>query len=290
MAQKMRFRVKYLFGAAALTLLLYVVIRLIFISPSNDREWKTEHAVMPSAEFSGTLVHVKNIRNFSYRSGGEFTPAYQDRIFDLEKIESVWFVLSPFVPGWRGPAHGFLSFGFADSQFVSISVEARKEPGESYSILKGLVNTYELIYVIGDERDLVGLRAVYWDDPVYVFPIKTGKERIRALFVDMLERANKLRESPEFYNTLTSNCTTNLYEHANKLNPGKWSSFSWKLILPGYADELIYEKGVLDTELTLLEARERFKVNERAKKFIDSPNFSLDIRQVNTLSRSSYRK
>ena len=70
MATKKRFRVRYLFGAAALTLLFYVVIRLIFISPSNDREWKTEHAVMPSAEFSGTLVHVKNIRNFSYRSGG----------------------------------------------------------------------------------------------------------------------------------------------------------------------------------------------------------------------------
>ena len=138
MAQKKRFKVRHLFGAAALTLVLYVVIRLIFISPSNDREWKTEHAVMPSAEFNGPSVHVKNIRNFSYRSGGEFTPAYQDRIFDLDKIESVWFVLSPFVPGWRGPAHGFLSFGFADSQFVSISVEARKEPGESYSILKGL--------------------------------------------------------------------------------------------------------------------------------------------------------
>lgn len=265
---------------AALTLLLYILIRLIFISPSNSRGWKPEHAVMPSAEFNGNAVHVKNIRNFSYQSADEFTPDYYDGTFDLNRIESVWFVLSPFVPGWRGPAHSFLSFGFADSQFVSISVEARKEQGESYSILKGLVNSYELIYVIGDERDLIGLRAVYWDDPVYVFPIKTGKDRIRALFMDMLERANKLKQAPEFYNTLTSSCTTNLYEHADKLNPNKWS-FSWKLILPGYADELIYDKGILDTELSLEESRKRFRVNDLAKQLITSSNFSLGIRQVN---------
>ena len=276
----MRFKIRYLFGVAALTLLVYILIRLIFISPSNSRGWKPEHAVMPSAEFNGNAVHVQNIRNFSYQSADEFTPDYYDGIFDLNKIESVWFVLSPFVPGWRGPAHSFLSFGFSDSQFVCISVEARKEQGESYSILKGLVNSYELIYVIGDERDLIGLRAVYWDDPVYVFPIKTGKDRIRALFVDMLERANKLKQAPEFYNTLTSSCTTNLYEHADKLNPNKWS-FSWKLILPGYADELIYDKGILDTELSLEESRKRFRVNDLAKQLIMSSNFSLGIRQVN---------
>lgn len=276
----MRFKIRYLFGVAALTLLGYIFIRLIFISPSNSRGWKPEHAVMPSAEFNGNTVHVQNIRNFSYQSADEFTPDYYDGTFDLNKIESVWFVLSPFVPGWRGPAHSFLSFGFSDSQFVCISVEARKEQGESYSILKGLVNSYELIYVIGDERDLIGLRAVYWDDPVYVFPIKTGKDRIRALFVDMLERANKLKQAPEFYNTLTSSCTTNLYEHADKLNPNKWS-FSWKLILPGYADELIYDKGILDTELSLEESRKRFRVNDLAKQLIMSSNFSLGIRQVN---------
>ena len=276
----MRFKIRYLFGVAALTLLVYILIRLIFISPSNSRGWKPEHAVMPSAEFNGNTVHVQNIRNFSYQSADEFTPDYYDGTFDLNKIESVWFVLSPFVPGWRGPAHSFLSFGFSDSQFVCISVEARKEQGESYSILKGLVNSYELIYVIGDERDLIGLRAVYWDDPVYVFPIKTGKDRIRALFVDMLERANKLKQAPEFYNTLTSSCTTNFYEHADKLNPNKWS-FSWKLILPGYADELIYDKGILDTELSLEESRKRFRVNDLAKQLIMSSNFSLGIRQVN---------
>ena len=276
----MRFKIRYLFGVAALTLLVYILVRLIFISPSNSRGWKPEHAVMPSAEFNGNTVHVQNIRNFSYQSADEFTPDYYDGTFDLNKIESVWFVLSPFVPGWRGPAHSFLSFGFSDSQFVCISVEARKEQGESYSILKGLVNSYELIYVIGDERDLIGLRAVYWDDPVYVFPIKTGKDRIRALFVDMLERANKLKQAPEFYNTLTSSCTTNFYEHADKLNPNKWS-FSWKLILSGYADELIYDKGILDTELSLEESRKRFRVNDLAKQLIMSSNFSLGIRQVN---------
>ncbi len=265
---------------ALVPVLLWMIFRLIFVQPSNDRLWKEEHAVMPYAEFEGNQVHVRNIRDFTYKSAEDFTPAYYDRTFDLNKIESVWFVLSPFIPGWRGPAHSFVSFGFADSQYVAISVEARKEPGESYSIVKGLFNTYELLYVIGDERDLIGLRAVYWDDPVFVYPIRSTKARARAIFVDMLQRANQLREFAEFYNTLSSNCTTNIYDHVKKLDPEKWS-FSWKLLLPGYTDELIHEKGVIDSPLSVADAREQFQVNDRAKKWIDSPHFSLGIRELN---------
>ena len=148
-----------------------------------------------------------------------FTPAYDDRAYDLDKLESVWFIVTPFSTHWRGPAHTFVSFGFSDSQYVAISVEARREPGESYGPLTGLFKQFELIYVIGDERDLIGSRAAYGGYDVYLYPIRTTRERIRALFLEMLARSNALATQPEFYNTLTNNCTSNVVDHVNHIAP-----------------------------------------------------------------------
>ena len=263
--------------------LIFVASRLLFLSPTNELAWRPQHEKMPYAEFDSNLVHIKNIRNFSYGPGDEFIPAYYDQTYDLDKIESLWFCVAPFAPGWRGPAHTFASFGFADSQYLSVSVEARKEPDEDYSIVMGMLNKFELLYVIGDERDIIGSRAVYSDDDVFLYPIKATKQKIKSFFVDALNRANKLRDEPEFYNTLTSNCTTNIFDHAKKINPEKWP-FSWHYLLPGYADELLYDKGVLATELSLEEARINFKINDRARAYIDSEEFSASIRDVSKIA------
>lgn len=264
-------------GLALVIFLAFVAGRLFLLHPSIDREWKVEHAAMPQIEFDGSAVHVANVRSFRYRSADQFDVGYVDRVYDLERLDSVWFVLSPFREDWRGPAHSFLSFGFGDSLFVSVSVEARKEVGESYSIWKGLLNQYELLYVVGEETDLVALRAVYWNDDVFVYPIATSQERMRVLFADMMERARELGVRPEFYNTAWNNCTTNLYDHVEKIAPEAWS-WDWRLLLPGYSDQLPYERGLLDTELTLAQARERFRVNERARVYADDPRFSALIR------------
>jgi hypothetical protein len=73
----------------------------------------------------------------------------------------------------------------------------------------------------------------------------------------MLERANRLRGRTEFYDTLTSNCTTNLMDHANALEPGA-VPYALGVLLPGYADELLLDRGLLETELSLDDARRRF--------------------------------
>jgi hypothetical protein len=247
------------------------------IRPSHDRDWRPDQAVLPHAEFAGHLVHIRGIRNFSYITPERYAAAYYDKTFDLDKIESAWFVLSPFSRDWRGPAHSLLSFGFADSQFVAISVEARKEQGESYSVLKGLLKRFELMYVIGDERDLIELRANYRGEEVYVYPVRASRADIRRLFVEMLERANRLRDNPEFYNSVTSNCTTNIIRHVNSIAPRK-VPYRLSVLLPGYADKLAYELGLLDTNLTLEQARRRYRVNGRAKRYADRPDFSIRIR------------
>jgi hypothetical protein len=245
--------------------------------PRSDRPWVPQQAVMAHADIRGDSVYVNRVRNFSYTAEEVFTPAYDDRRYDLNKLESVWFIVTPFSKQWRGPAHTFVSFGFADSQYVGISVEARREPGETYGPLTGLFRQFELIYVIGDERDLIGSRAVYGGYDVYVYPIRASRERIRALFLEMLARSNALATRPEFYNTLTNNCTSNVVAHVNHIVP-RAVPHGIKTILPGYADEVAYSLGLIDNSISLAEARRRFRVNDQARPFVTSPDFSTRIR------------
>jgi len=245
--------------------------------PSNARAWRPEQAVLPQVRFEGRLVHVRNVRDFTFRTADDFTPGYRDRTYDLDRLERVWFVLSPFNPDWRGPAHSFVTFSFSDSQFVSISVEARREADEKYSVLKGALRNYEIMYVVGEERDVIGLRAVTWNDPVYLYPVRATPEQAREMFVRMLRRAQALESEPEFYNTFLNNCTTNILDPVDEIAPGK-VPFGWEVVLPGYSDGLAHERGLIDTDLPLEEARRKFRIDERAKAAAGDPAFSTRIR------------
>jgi len=245
--------------------------------PSHERVWRPEQAVLPSVRFDGSRVHVRNVRDFTFRSETDFTPGYRDRTYDLDRMKRVWFGLSPFNTDWRGPAHTFLSFEFSDGQFVSVSVEARREAGEEYSVWKGLLRRFEVIYVIGEERDVIGVRAVTWDDAVYLYPAKATPEQARALFVDMMKHAQRLEREPEFYNTLWNNCTTSILEPVNRIATEK-IPFGVRVVLPGYSDKLAMDHGLLDTDLPLEQARRKFQVNERAQAAIHAPDFSTRIR------------
>lgn len=245
--------------------------------PSNQRDWVPNLAVLPYAEFEGDLVRVHNIRNTTYATPDSYTPAHYDRTFDLGRLETLWFLVEPLSK--RGTvAHTLLSFGFEGPEYVAISVEARKERGESYHFLKGLFRRYELMYLVADERDVIRLRTNYRHDEVYLYPIKASPESIRELFVAMLSRANQLRQRPEFYNTLSSNCTSNIVAHVNSLSPRR-VPFSLKRLLPGYADRLAYSLGLIDTDLPFEQARSRFRINERALEYGESPEFSIRIRE-----------
>jgi hypothetical protein len=234
---------------------------VLLTRPSNDRDWAPNERVLPYAEFSGDQVLIHNVRNTVYRTADDFTPVYEDRTYDLRRLRAVWFGVVPFST-WRGVAHTFLSFEFSggpSAAFVVISVEARKERGETYHFLKGLFRQYELFYVVADEHDAIRLRTDYRGDAVYLYPIKTTPERARALFTAMLGRANDLREHPVFYNTLTRNCTNTIAQHVNSLVPGR-VPFSFKVIFPGYSDRLAYDLGLIATDLPYDSIRAHFLV------------------------------
>ncbi|PYQ28643.1 MAG: hypothetical protein DMF56_15535 [Acidobacteria bacterium] len=271
MRKRWRWIVGIVAGLAAIRTAMIAIVR-----PSNVRDWTIDQKTLPVATFDGPLVTIRNIRNFQYENADRFTPAWYDKTFDLRRLESAWFVVEPF--GGPVAAHTFVSFGFGDDDFVAISVEIRKEKGEAFSPLKGLLRQYEIMYVVGDERDLIKLRSNVRKDPVYLYPMRTTPERMRAMFVSMLKRADDVAQHPEFYNTLTNTCTTNLVRHVNALMPGRIPLHP-AVFLPGYSDRLAYKLGLIDTNLPFEQARESFHINSRAEKFANDPQFSLRIRQ-----------
>ncbi len=252
------------------------LLLMLFVHPSNNRDWSPDQQRLASAEFSGDIVRVKNVRNTFYRSTTDFDVHWEDRSYDLRRLESVWFVVEPFA-SWRGPAHTFLSFGFGNGEYVAISVEIRKEQGESFSPLHGLLRQYELTYIVGDERDLIGLRANHRHDDVHLYPMRATPDATRTLFVSMLERANALVAKPEFYNTLSNTCTTNIVDHVNPIAPHP-IPFSYKTLLPAYSDDLAFDLGLIDTDLPREQFRAAFRINDLAREHADRVDFSEKIR------------
>lgn len=260
------------FALACVALLLWWAS----IEPRNDRDWPADVARLPAAEIDGNLVTLRNVRSFDYRTAEDYTPRWHDRTVDLAELDSLDLI----AVHWMGDdiAHTMVSFGFGDADPVVISIETRKEVGEVYSTLAGFFRRYELYYVVGDERDLVGLRTTYREptEDVYLFRVDIPRENIRRLFEAYLAAINRLNEAPEFYNTATTNCTTNIVTLVRTYNPGL--PLSWKMLLSGHFAELIYDYGAMDQTLPFAELRARSLINERAQAADGADDFSRQIR------------
>ena len=262
--------------AGYLVLLAVLGWRWGAIEPSNDRDWKPETARLASATLAGNQVTLHNIRNFDYRTETDFSPAYYDRTFDLDQLDSVDLVASY----WMGPAiaHILLSFGFHGQQ-VAISIEARAERTEGYSSVKGFFRQFELVYVVADERDVIRVRTNYRQDPpedVYVYRLPGEPSRARRLFLEYLRQINRLVERPQFYNTLTTNCTGSIWLHSQVL-PGHLP-YSREILLSGYLPDLLYRRGRLDGTLPFAELQRRSRINDRARAADQAEDFSRWIR------------
>jgi len=252
---------------------------LVWLFPaSNDRGWSSDQKHLPEARITGDgILEVAHVRHAIYRSASDYDARWTQQRYPLEELTSLWFIVEPFAD-WRGPAHTFLSFGFRDGRYLAISVEIRKEQGESFSPLKGMLRQFELMYVFGDERDLVALRAVHRKDDVHVYPIRATPDQIRVLLESIVSRSQMLQQHPEMYNTITNNCTTNIIDHVGVIAPGR-IGLTHAAVLPGYADDLAYDLGLIETDLPKDQYRAAFRINERIDpKAIDDEAFSTRIR------------
>jgi hypothetical protein len=249
-----------------------------FIKPNPNEDWITKHARMPHVEIVGDKVYVKDVRNYTWRTPTDFTPGYEDRVYDVSALSSMYFVLSP-IFDLEPVAHVWVCFGFADGQHVAVSVEARGVNGRPFGLFRSMFRQFQLIYVIGDERDVVGLRGVARKAAVRFYPARTAPDRMRALFVDMMERAHSLEEHPEFYNLLANNCLNNVTHHIRSLGGRDLPSELW-LVLTGFSDRYAYDYGFLDTDLPFEKAREAYRIDEWIQNTPLDETFSKRLREV----------
>ncbi|MGB6939605.1 MAG: DUF4105 domain-containing protein, partial [Xanthobacteraceae bacterium] len=199
--------------AVAAALFLGVIAWWIAIPPHNDRNWRAEVAVMPRAVIDGDRVRISGVRNFDYRNRNDFTVRYEEREVSLSHLVALDFYVSYFTEGPVG--HTFVSFIFDNAPPLCISIETRPEVGEGFAPVASMFKQFELIYVVGDERDLVGVRVNHRREPVYLYRLNTSADDARRLLLIYLARINELADHPEFYNLLTNSCTINIIRYAN---------------------------------------------------------------------------
>ena len=258
----------------AIVLFLGVVAWWFNIHPSHDRHWRPEVAVMPRAFIDGDRVRLTDVRNFDYRTRNDFTVRYEERELQLSHLTGLDFYVSYFMPGPVG--HTFLSFIFDNAPPLSISIETRPEVGESFAPVASLFKQFELIYVVGDERDLVGVRTNQRHEAVYLYHLNTSPDDARRLLLVYLTRINELADRPEFYHLLTNSCTINIVRYANAA--GRVGRLDVRHLLNGLVDSYLYYSGRIDTTLPFEELRRRSLINEAAQAADSAPDFSQRIR------------
>src|SRR5215510_8627693 len=257
-------------------LFLGVVVWFSSIKPSHDRPWRPEVAVMPRAFIDGDRVRITGVRNFEYRSRDDFTVRYEEREVSLSHLNSLDFYVSYFWPD-SVVAHTFVSFGFDNAPPISISIETRPEIGEGFDPIPSLFKQFELIYVVGDERDLVRVRTNYRKEDVFLYHVRTSPELVRRLFLVYLERINELADQPEFYHLLSNSCTINIVRYANAA--GRTGSLNFRHVLNGLIDSYLYLSGRVNTNLSFEELRRRSHIDEVAQAAGDAKDFSERIRK-----------
>ena len=148
-------------------------------------------------------------------------------------------------------------------------------------MLSGMYRRYELMYVVSEEREMIENRLMTSEDRFFLYPIRATEESRLALLVDMIERMNRLQIEPEFYNTVTSNCTNNIVRHLNRVSEKRVNPYNPRIIFPGFSDKVAYKLDLIDTDLKSFEqTKKKFRIDVRGRDLVGSENFSQDIRNT----------
>jgi len=260
--------------------MVYAAVYAVFlawsgsISPSNDKNWAADVAHGITGIIDGDRLSAREVRNFIWHTEMDYTERWEQRIYDLSKLRS----LDLFLVYWMGPsiAHTIMSFGFDDGRYLDFSIELRRVQDDQYSAVAGFFKTHELVYIGADERDLMTLRKVR-NEQIQLYRLRTPPARARALLVEYIEQANDLAVRPRFYNTLTTNCTTTIFDMIRAVTSS--IPFDWRIILTGHLPGYLYEHGAVDTSIPLEELRQRADVTSRVDASLTEIEFSSRLRE-----------
>ncbi len=244
------------------------------IRPSHERLWADDVARMLVSQVTAEQVTLEQVRNFDWRSETDYDIRWETRHYDLAQLVSADLILSY----WMGPAiaHTLVSFGFADGQRLVFSLEIRRERGEAFSALGGFFRKFETVIVAADEHDILRTRTHARGEDVYLYRLQLRPDQLRKVFLGYLERAAQLRQAPRFYNTLTSNCTTIVFELARRLSPGL--PLDYRLLLSGHFAGYVYDHGVLTPGYSFDQLRRAGRITERALQSRPQDDYSQVIR------------
>lgn len=249
------------------------------IAPSNNRDWADDVAQFLHSSIDGDMITLENVRNFDWRSDADYTARWESRRYDLRRLRSADLGLSY----WMGPAiaHTLVSFGFDNGQgsteYVTFSIEIRKERHESFSAMAGFFKRYELSLVAADERDVLRVRTNVRGEDVYLYRLAMPQPAMRSLFLAYLNRAGELGQQPRFYNTLTANCTTIVFQMAQHIVGGL--PLDWRLLASGYLPQYLRDIHGLAARGELAGITAAGRITERAHAADGRADFSQAIRQ-----------
>ena len=243
------------------------------LRPTQDADWQPQVATLAYASRNGDRFTVHNIRNFEYRSATDFTPRYDTRDFDLANLRAA----DLFINYWGAPCivHPIASFDFGPQGHLCFSIEKRLKQGQGFSTLAGLYRQFTLIYVVADERDAIRLRTNYNHEDIYLYRLRFSPDEARVRFLEFIDMLNKLYARPAWYNVITQNCTTAIWALHPSAQQAPWD---WRILINGFLDRMLYERGVLAGDLPFEELRAQALINKRAQEAGDAPDFSQRIR------------
>lgn len=245
------------------------------LSPSHERDWADDVARLLVSEVDGHRVVLHNVRDFDWRSKDDYSVRWETRAYDLDHLVSADLILSY----WMGPhiAHTLVSFGFDDGRQLVLSLEIRKERDEAFSAIGGFFREYETVLVAADENDIVRTRTNARGEDVYLYRLNVPPAALRQLFLGYLDEADDIRRMPRFYNSLTSNCTTIVYDLARRISPTL--PLDYRLLLSGHFAEYAYAHGGLVPGHDYRQLRQAGRITARARAFHGPPeDFSAAIR------------
>lgn len=244
------------------------------LRPQQDRDWAPDVAHIVRGEVEGSKVTLSNIRAFRWHDRVHADEAWQTETFDLDKLVGADMVTSV----WGSPkiAHLLVSFHFATGQRVVFSVEIRRERHEEFSSIGGFFRQFELSLIAAREDDIIRLRTNFRSEDVRLYPLRLSQAQLRAVFLRYVELGNELNANPRWYNTLTANCATVVWQLTRVLDPDLPLDIG--LLLPGYLPDWLYRLGVLRGHGTLEEIRTRAAISDLAKAAPEGADFSRAIR------------
>ena len=229
--------------------------------------WQAPWGRVASVDYDDTLTTVRNVRDFHYRDVEDYDVRYIDFSFDPSSVRTVDVAVSHW-DGMQAVAHTMLSFGFEDGRYLAFSMETRLPMGAEQGFLPGFYRQYELLMVVATEEDLFKLRTNFRREELYLYRTNATPEQARELLDCMILRADSLSRHPEFYNSITRNCTTSLAPLLRVIDPTFEGDL--RLLLNGYSDELLFDLGYLKCREgeTFVELKRR----RRADRYVLRPS------------------